>query len=153
MKRMKAIFSCRNIIFFCILYSLTNWVRAEDNLFAQSGDESYDDVIITDPQVLIRALPILDTASVSLITPPSSRRLYSGYVCLLPGQSGKEHSTENYEEMILILDGAGELHHLDRNEPVSPRHLAYIPPHTKHFLRNTGPSMLRYMYIVTRVEP
>jgi mannose-6-phosphate isomerase-like protein (cupin superfamily) len=102
---------------------------------------------------LVRELPSTDSAYVSLLKPPASQRLRSGYVCLIPGKSGEEHSTEGYEEMILILDGVAELHYADKTLTVGAKQIAYVPPQTKHFLKNTGSTSLRYVYIVTRVQP
>ena len=101
--------------------------------------------------ICIRILPGVTTASERLLGTPVSSRLHSGYVCLLPGEAGQQHSTEAYEEQIVVLEGEGELragsetHLLDRDR------IAYIPPQTPHFVKNCGEGPLRYIYIVARV--
>jgi mannose-6-phosphate isomerase-like protein (cupin superfamily) len=105
------------------------------------------------PAVLVRAIPSADSAYQSLLKPPASRRLRSGYVCLNPGKAGEEHSTEGYEELILILNGRGELQYTNKSVFVEENEISYVPPHTTHYLRNVGLDTLRYIYVVTRVEP
>lgn len=102
---------------------------------------------------LVRDIPANDTTYVSLLRPPASHKLRSGFVCLRPGQPGEQHSTENYEEFIVVISGEGQLQLEDRTLDVETEQVAYVPPHTKHFLRNTGSGTLRYVYIVTKVEP
>jgi quercetin dioxygenase-like cupin family protein len=70
-------------------------------------------------------------------------------VVLAPGDSVGRHSTERYEEVIVVLEGVGELRvtggaALELKEGV----VAYSPPDTEHDVRNTGTSPLRYLYVV-----
>jgi quercetin dioxygenase-like cupin family protein len=78
-------------------------------------------------------------------------KLHSGMVCLRPGESVGEHSTEDHEELIIILSGKGELEAegLDSTE-ITAGHIAYNPPNTKHNVTNTGSEPLRYIYVVTK---
>lgn len=107
---------------------------------------------LTTPQISIIDIPKNDTSYVSILKPPTSKKLRSGFVSLLPGRSGEEHSTVGYEEMIVILDGQAVLHSGDKDKAFCAGQVAYVPPHTKHFVRNIGESTLRYLYIVTKVE-
>lgn len=84
-----------------------------------------------------------------LLAPPDSAGLRSGLVTLRPGEDCGWHSTEDHEEMIICLAGAGEL----RTSPRGRRALAagqyaYNPPHTRHCVFNTGQENLRYIYVV-----
>jgi quercetin dioxygenase-like cupin family protein len=110
------------------------------------------DSTATPSTVTIRSLPDSAVSYVSLLKPPVSRRLRSGYVTLVPGAAGEEHSTEDYEEVILILAGSAELHYESSVSMVHAAKLAYVPPHTTHFLRSLPAETLRYVYVVTRVE-
>lgn len=42
-----------------------------------------------------------------LIKPDQSVRLHAGYITLQPGESVGEHSTEEREEIIIVLQGEG----------------------------------------------
>jgi mannose-6-phosphate isomerase-like protein (cupin superfamily) len=81
--------------------------------------------------------------------PPESVTMRSGYVVLLPEKSVGRHNTEGYEEMVVVLDGEGEM--LFGNGSVlqlKPYIVAYCPPDTEHDVRNTGSKPLRYVYVV-----
>jgi quercetin dioxygenase-like cupin family protein len=79
-------------------------------------------------------------------------KLHSGLVVLQEGESVGEHSTENYEELIIVLSGKGylEAEGITRAE-IGPGIFAYNPPNTKHNVTNSGSEPLRYIYIVTKV--
>jgi quercetin dioxygenase-like cupin family protein len=84
-----------------------------------------------------------------LTGPPTTVGLRSGYVVLAPGTSVGRHSTERYEELIVVLSGAGELSLTGRSPlPLREGTVAYSPPHTEHDVLNTGAVPLRYLYIV-----
>ncbi len=100
-----------------------------------------------------KALPHLTTGYESVLRHPDSQKLRSGFVALAAGEAGHSHSTDEYEEMLVILSGSGELvTEAHGNFPVTPHSIAYVPPHTTHFVRNTGTEILQYLYIVTIVE-
>jgi oxalate decarboxylase/phosphoglucose isomerase-like protein (cupin superfamily) len=79
-------------------------------------------------------------------------KLHSGMVRLQPGESVGEHSTEDHEELIIVMSGSGELEveGLGRRE-IAAGQIAYNPPNTKHNIINTGNESMRYIYIVTKV--
>jgi len=73
---------------------------------------------------------------------------YSGFVTLLPDTKGELHSTEKYEEMIVVLEGEGQLNVTDQNSlKIKFGQVAYVPPHTEHQMENTGKENLKYIYI------
>lgn len=84
---------------------------------------------------------------------PQTAGLRSGYVNLKPNHDVGEHNTENKEEIILILSGKGEIS-CDKYPPLVAElnSLIYIPPNTKHNVKNTGNNILRYVYIVNPTE-
>jgi mannose-6-phosphate isomerase-like protein (cupin superfamily) len=85
--------------------------------------------------------------------PPESVTMRSGYVVLLPDKSVGPHSTESYEEMVVVLDGEGEmLFEEGRILQLETYTVAYCPPGTEHDVRNTGSKPLRYVYIVARAH-
>ncbi len=73
----------------------------------------------------------------------------SGFVVLEPGKDCGWHSTENYEEMIICLAGAGEVACGDGpRRPLAAGQYAYNPPQTRHNVFNTGTEIMRYIYVV-----
>jgi len=85
--------------------------------------------------------------------PPETASLRSGLVTLAPGTSIGKHNTENYEEVLVPLEGEGELR-IPGQPPVRIRSglITYAPAHTEHDVANTGTTRLRYIFIVARAE-
>ncbi len=83
--------------------------------------------------------------------PPETVTMRSGYVALQPGDSVGKHSTDAFEEMVIVLDGEGEMILGDGTVmPLKPYTIAYCPPATEHDVRNTGSGFLRYIYVVAK---
>jgi mannose-6-phosphate isomerase-like protein (cupin superfamily) len=81
--------------------------------------------------------------------PPESVSMESGLVVLAPQQSVGKHSTGQHEELLVVLEGKGEM--IFKNKfslPVEANHAVYCPPQTEHDVKNTGTSVLRYVYVV-----
>jgi mannose-6-phosphate isomerase-like protein (cupin superfamily) len=78
---------------------------------------------------------------------------HSGVVTLLPGEAGELHSTENYEEMIIALEGNGEIRiNGGKILNVSFGKVAFIPPRTEHQPVNTGAHRFRYIYVASELH-
>ncbi|MDY7110105.1 MAG: cupin domain-containing protein [Planctomycetota bacterium] len=105
-----------------------------------------------EPVSWVRDLP-KTTEYVRLLGAPDSLALHSGLVTLRPGDDCGWHSTENYEEMIICLEGAG---HLESEgigrRPLRAGQYGYNGPRTRHCVFNTGEKTMRYIYIVARVD-
>ncbi|MCX7835758.1 MAG: cupin domain-containing protein [bacterium] len=101
--------------------------------------------------IQILSLPKEEVGYLPILRPPVSQKLHSGYVTLAPSQAGDRHSTETYEEMIVVLQGLGELCLEHSTIELSALQIAYVPPHTTHWVRNRGEVPLHYLYIVTQV--
>ncbi len=83
--------------------------------------------------------------------PPESVTMRSGYVVLLPEKSVGRHNTESYEEVVVVLDGKGEMLFGEGSVlQLDPYIVAYCPPGTEPDIRNTGSKPLRYVYIVAK---
>ncbi len=83
---------------------------------------------------------------------PQTAGIRSGRVVLQPGESAKKHTTGQHEEVLVILEGKGELWFQDFPPLVAEKgYLLYVPPQAVHDVRNTGGAELRYLYIVAPV--
>lgn len=97
-------------------------------------------------------LPVSDTKYSAILGKGKSITLHSGLVVLQPGESVGEHSTEDYEELVIAISGQGKLEAdgIGRVE-FGEGQVAYNPPNTKHNVINTGDKPLKYIYVVTKV--
>jgi len=69
-----------------------------------------------------------------------------GFVSLKENEEVGEHSTENCEELIIVLEGEGYLLSKGESLPLRKAQVCYIPPFTQHNVRaKTG---LSYVYVV-----
>lgn len=81
--------------------------------------------------------------------PPDSITMRSGLVTLDLGKSVGLHSTENFEELLIVFEGQGEVRISGRDSlTISAGYAAYCPPETEHNVVNTGSTPLRYIYVV-----
>ncbi len=87
-----------------------------------------------------------------LAGPPQNRAFRSGLVNLGPGESVGKHSTEDYEELLIVLEGQGEMLGKEGPLQINKARAVYCPPNTEHDVRNTGQDPFRYVYIVTKTR-
>lgn len=80
---------------------------------------------------------------------PQTAGMRSGVVWLKPGETVGWHTTAANEETLVILRGKGEVE-IDgaASMPVEPGLTAYVPPATRHNVKNTGDAELEYVYVV-----
>jgi quercetin dioxygenase-like cupin family protein len=80
--------------------------------------------------------------------PPLAVGMHSGRVVVLPGQGAETHSTEGYEEILVVVQGEGELRiEGGPSLPLAAGTAAYVPPATRHHTVCTGGTPLRYVYV------
>jgi mannose-6-phosphate isomerase-like protein (cupin superfamily) len=85
--------------------------------------------------------------------PPETAGMRSGLVVLKPQKSVGRHSTGQNEEVLIVLEGKGEMLFSDGHSlPVQASHAVYCPPHTVHDVKNTGQVELRYVYVVAHIK-
>jgi mannose-6-phosphate isomerase-like protein (cupin superfamily) len=81
--------------------------------------------------------------------PPETVTMKSGLVILSPHQSVGRHSTERHEELLVVLEGKGQMVFANGSTlPVEANSALYCPPMTEHDVKNTGTIPLRYAYVV-----
>ncbi|MBS4016205.1 MAG: cupin domain-containing protein [Candidatus Latescibacteria bacterium] len=84
---------------------------------------------------------------------PQSVTMCSGLVSLKPGDSVGEHSTKDYEELIIILEGNGIVKVKGQKLiKAKPGIAVYNPPQTEHNVINTSKKPLRYIYVVAKTK-
>ena len=80
---------------------------------------------------------------------PQTAGMRSGHVRLLTGATVGWHTTGINEETLVILQGQGEaLIEGQANRPFTAPAVVYIPPATRHNIKNTGSLPLQYVYVV-----
>jgi quercetin dioxygenase-like cupin family protein len=111
----------------------------------------------SDPQASLPALvidlPLSATEYFEILGRKNAARMRSGLVTLKPGAEVGSHNTDDYEELIVVLEGAGEVETAGvGRRKLAHGQVAYNPPHTQHNVINTGKELLRYIYIVSKAE-
>lgn len=98
-------------------------------------------------------LPLPDTGSYApLLAPPADApSMRAGLVTLVPGGECGAHTTGSHEEFIVCLDGEGEIDAEGLGTSrLASGHVAYNPPNTRHNVRNTGTTPMRYIFVVAK---
>jgi mannose-6-phosphate isomerase-like protein (cupin superfamily) len=84
---------------------------------------------------------------------PETGSFRSGLVTLAPGKAIGVHNSGVNEEILVPLEGEGELRFANRAPIViKPGMITYAPAHTEHDVINTGNGRLRYIFITARAE-
>jgi mannose-6-phosphate isomerase-like protein (cupin superfamily) len=86
-----------------------------------------------------------------LTGPPPTAGMVAGRVVLKPGEAMHRHSTENNEELLVVLHGRGQV--VLGREPVAVAagEVLYVPPRTEREVRNDGQEERRYIFTVAPV--
>lgn len=88
-----------------------------------------------------------------LTGPPGTMTMHSGLVILEPDSSVGTHNTKKYEEVLVVLEGEGEMKITGGPTlKFKEDNVAYCPPHSEHNVFNTGRTKLKYIYIVAITE-
>lgn len=82
-----------------------------------------------------------------------TKGMKAGHMNLKPGESVGEHGTGAKEEAVIILKGKAEIS-VNSRDPltVEENTIVYIPPETKHDVKNIGTENLKYVYVVSPVN-
>lgn len=83
---------------------------------------------------------------------PQTLSLRCGYVNLKPKEDVGEHSTDKKEEVIVVLSGKAEVSCQGQRPFIAKTNsVVYIPPNTRHNVKNIDAKTLRYLYMVNPV--
>lgn len=80
--------------------------------------------------------------------PPHTAGMRSGRVVLKSGEHMHRHSTNDNEELLVILQGKGRVLIGAETITVQGGQVLYIPPRTEHEIHNDDAAELRYIYTV-----
>jgi mannose-6-phosphate isomerase-like protein (cupin superfamily) len=84
-----------------------------------------------------------------LLTEENASRMRAGMVTLGPGEECGRHSTEDYEELLIILEGSGEAELEGHGAfALAAGQVVYIPTRTHHNVHQRGEAVMRYVYVV-----
>jgi len=84
---------------------------------------------------------------------PGTAGMRSGFVRLLAGETVGWHTTGENEESLVILQGKGEaMIDGEASQQFSAPAVVYIPPATRHNVKNAGEVPLQYVYVVAPAE-
>jgi len=85
-----------------------------------------------------------------LLNAENASKMRAGHVTLKQGESIGEHSTGDYEEMLIIISGEGEVEAEGvGRQKVTAGEIAYNPPNTKHNVINNGSKTMEYIFVVS----
>ncbi len=84
---------------------------------------------------------------------PETVSMHSGLVTLKPGETVGDHNTDDYEEMLVVFSGEGQMM-FAKGKAFNLKYgeVAYCPPHTEHDVKNTGSTLLKYLYIAAKTK-
>lgn len=85
----------------------------------------------------------------SWLKPPLSQNIKSGYVVLHKGEEIGEHTTDDKEEILYIIEGEATVIVEGNKEYVEAESMIYIPPNKLHNVLNEADEDLKYIYVVT----
>lgn len=88
----------------------------------------------------------------TILDSTKSVQMRSGFVTLQPGESVGSHNTGQHEELLVILEGKGEIEAQDLGrKTIEKGMVVYVPPNNQHDVYCVGTGPLQYIYIVARV--
>lgn len=101
----------------------------------------------------VLSLPNDSIKHFSILDSSRSVQMRSALVTLQPGENIGSHNTGKNEELLVILEGVGEVeaHGLGKQR-VSGQSVVYISPDNQHNVSNVGTVPLRYLYIVSKIH-
>jgi quercetin dioxygenase-like cupin family protein len=84
--------------------------------------------------------------SETVVSRSQSSQLHAGYVVLESGKEVGEHATEGEEELIMVVEGKGEVVSEGHSQTIEAPCVVLVPAHTVHNVRNTSKALLKYVY-------
>jgi quercetin dioxygenase-like cupin family protein len=85
----------------------------------------------------------------NLLNKENASKMHSGFVTLKPGETVGSHTTGKNEEIIVVVEGSGEIEAGGVKRPVTKGDIGYNPPDTEHNVINNSDSVLKYIFVVS----
>ena len=123
-------------------------------IVGEDGTVAVVDLVSSGPRPKAVVLPADGADHTSVVAgPPESVTMESGHVVLQAGQAGEKHSSKQYEEVLVVLGGTGEMRITGGAVlTLKAGSAAYCPPQTEHVVVNTGRDTLRYVYVAAKTR-
>ncbi|MBI5404135.1 MAG: cupin domain-containing protein [Ignavibacteriae bacterium] len=104
-------------------------------------------------EAFVKNLPVNTESYFQILDSSQTVTMRSGLVTLKKGKSVGEHTTSGNEEMLVILNGKGEVEIKNEEKfSINKGMIAYVPPNTVHNVINNNDEDLQYIYIVAKAE-
>lgn len=88
-----------------------------------------------------------------ILNDDAASTLRAGFVQLAAGEGCGRHTTGAFEELLVFIEGQGEVEVEGHGRlEVSAPAAVFIPTRTWHEVWNTGGSVLKYVYVVAQAE-
>jgi mannose-6-phosphate isomerase-like protein (cupin superfamily) len=88
----------------------------------------------------------------NLISRSDSHQIHSGFAVSEPGKEVGEHTTEEGEELIVMIEGKAEIMSGGHAEEFESPCVVLVPAYTIHNVKNTAKAPLKYVYVVVAAE-
>ena len=120
-------------------------------LVVEAHEEKRTGATTADRKTQVIPLPENSTDYFQILSPPTTVTIRSGLVTLLPGKNVGRHPTGDFEEVVIPLEGEGEMDVTGKGKTkFHYGQVLYAPPGTEHDVLNTGKKVLRYIYLVAQ---
>ncbi len=110
-----------------------------------------------DKKIKLVNLALISPGYCPVLSREDNWALRSGAAILLPKTASGQHSTEEYEEVIVVIGGEGTVQGFKEDcsffsFQVQRGMVVCLPSHTRHNVLNTGKKNLEYVYVVAKTE-
>jgi mannose-6-phosphate isomerase-like protein (cupin superfamily) len=120
----------------------------------QTAQAQVKDSSMISPQPKLVILNLDSSAYQSIFKgSPETVTFHSGLVTLKQGEKVGHHNTEDYEEILVIFSGEGQMI-IEGGKSMNLKYgvIAYCPPYTEHDVKCTSPLPLKYLYIASKTK-
>jgi mannose-6-phosphate isomerase-like protein (cupin superfamily) len=134
--------------YFILILLIIDFISYSDNnIYAQDNDSTQK---YSTPKIVVLNLDSLEYQRI-FEGEKEGVLFHSGYVILGVNESIGAHNTKDYEEMIIVLEGEGEMI-ISGGSVLNLKYgiIGYCPPNTEHNIKNIGSSYMKYIYVAAK---
>lgn len=85
----------------------------------------------------------------NLLNNDNASKMHSGFITLKPGEDVGKHTTGKNEELIVVVEGSGEIEAAGVKRAVKKGDIGYNPPQTEHNVINNSTEPMKYIFVVS----